>query len=447
MPFYEPADLARAAQPRGLRPEQPIPYGTAAQFVGAANRFGPTPLLNVSEPQVLGLPGAWRAVNLIANGVASMGPFKGYGGDGITPMDPQPQVCVRPNVTMTWEEFCSMAVASAITRGNFVGIGADWDPNTFYPRQVIPAPVDIVQCFYDADGYLRYTIGGKEYSPLDVIHVRGFTLPGNPWGLGCVEVFRRDFGRLLEEQHYAADTFHRGSVPPGILETPRPRYVDGEAKDVQAQWVEEHGAGQRVPAVVPQGWKFTPISFSPLDMQFLQSRQFSIAELAFMFWLDPTDLAASISSGGNMTYANVEQREISRVTDAFGPWARRFEQSWSDLLPAGNIARLVPEQRLRMDAKTRAEVDALEIDARILAPSEAREARGKLPLTSKQLEELDAQPPAQPAPNAAATHFAQDTAAAAAVPGSPAPAAPTKAVTVPAHTRTMPTRQGSNGNG
>ena len=45
---------------------------------------------------------------------------------------------------------------------------------------------------------------------------------------------------------------------------------------------------------------------------------------------------------------------------------------------------------LAMDDKTRAEVDKLKIDARTLAPSEAREKEDRAPFTPEQLAEFDA---------------------------------------------------------
>lgn len=386
--IYQPVDLAsaeaEAARPRGLRPALGLPYGTAGSLLGVHNQFGPQPLQNVTETQVMGLPSAWYCLNKIASGVASMWPLDVKAGDGVTAL-PRPNICARPDSTMSLESFVTMAVACAVARGNYIGIRADLDPTTYFPRQVISAPPDICTAFYDADGYLWYTVGGKLYHPDDIVHVPGLTLPGNPWGFGVVEVFRRGLGAALEQQHLSADTYHRGSVPPGILTVPRPRLAPGEAKDVQGQWIDAHGQGQRVPAVIAQGWKFEPIAWSPEDSQFLQAQAFTVAQMAFMFGFDPADLAASIGTGGaNLTYANIEQREQGRIIDVYGPWSRRFEQAWSDMLPADQFAHAVPENRLRMDSETRAKVDETDIGSGVIDVDEARRARRLPPLTAAQ---------------------------------------------------------------
>jgi HK97 family phage portal protein len=395
--IFEPVDLQRAARPRGLRPEQPVPFGNGLYAGhGFNNRFGPTPLLGVNEVQVMGLPGAWYCVNKIANGVASMAPLEVVDGDGTTSLD-TPPICARPNAMMTNEWFWTQAVASAVMRGNFIGILADLDPITFYPRQVIPVPPDVCQAYYDDDGFLQYTISGVPYHPDDVLHVPGFTLPGVPWGFGMVETFRRGLGAALEQQHMAADTYHSASVPPGVLTVPRPRLAPGEAEGIQGQWTEAHGSGTRVPAVLPQGWDWKAITWSPEDAQFLESRQFSVAELALMAGMDPSDLGASLAGASNsITYANVEQREISRVQDVYGPWMRKFEQAWSDVIPADSEARFVPARRFRLDAKTEAEVHEIRIASKVETPDEARKDMGRPPLTAAQKKEMAASAPPPP---------------------------------------------------
>jgi phage portal protein BeeE len=98
----------------------------------------------------------------------------------------------------------------------------------------------------------------------------------------------------------------------------------------------------------------TPLSFSPADAQFLERTQLTYADIAFMFLLDPTDLTVAVgSTSTTLTYANREQREIERLTHAVGPWLRRFEQAWADLLPGRRTMAFNIENLLRTDTATR----------------------------------------------------------------------------------------------
>ena len=369
------AAAKRGGTPRGVRPDVPYPFG---QLLPMPTQFGPTVPPTVTDFQTFGLPAAWRAVNLIANGVAQMAPLKCFGPDGIKVLD-TPPVAARPNSTITSYAFWHQAVAIAIMRGNFLGILADFD-DLGYPRQVVPVPPIISYAVYEA-GRTVFYIGGVAYQSHEVVHVPGFLVPGSPWGLGVVGNFRRSIGIALEEQHMAADTYHRGSVPSGVITTDRPRQSSEQAEEVQSQWIQAHGSGQRKPAVLPAEWKFTPLSWSPQDAQFLQSRQFSIVEIAYMFNLDPSDLGAALDSGkgGSITYANIEQREISRTADAYGPWMRRFEEAWSDLIPGGNMVKFQPTNYLRLDAETSATVHQINITTGMETLDEARAQDGKPP--------------------------------------------------------------------
>jgi phage portal protein BeeE len=116
----------------------------------------------------------------------------------------------------------------------------------------------------------------------------------------------------------------------------------------------------------------TPLAFSPSDAQFLESKQLGIAEVAFMFLLDPTDLTTSVGSAGTLTYANREQREIDRLTHAVGPWLRRFEQAWADNLPGRRTIRFNVENLLRTDTLTRLQASEIALRNGVFTLNDAR---------------------------------------------------------------------------
>lgn len=388
------------ARSRNLRPELPNQFGNVFPWPSS---FGPTVAPVVSDLQVMGLPAAWRAINLVANGLAMMAPLDVYEDDELlVKVAPRPSIADRPNVTMTSHEFWFQAAAVALCRGQYIALHADFDPSTGYPNQVVPVPIGFAHPYYDTAGYTVYEIAGELYSSEQVTHVRWLQLPGSPRGIGPVEIHRRALGSSLEMQHLKADTYARGSVPSGIIEVPIPNPDKTQMEDVQTQWIDNHGMQHR-PAVLPQDWKFIPLTFSPVDAQFLEAMQYGVAETAFIFGLDPTDLNASLSGGSaSITYANIEQRQIARTTDAYGPWMNRFEQAWADLLPGRQVTRFDPNRLMRTDALTTARVHALNIDTGVETDDEARAMAGRPPLTPAQREQRAAVKPAPIAPNAAA---------------------------------------------
>lgn len=363
-------------RPRGTRPELPAAAPGSSIFPGSG-QWGDIPLPLASTSTVLGIPAANRAKSLISNAVAQMAPMKLWGADGFIADNP-PSIITRPNSVYTCFDFFAMATDLAIMRGNFVGILADFDSKG-YAQQIVPVSPGFFLAYIDGAGYTVYSIAGHGVLSRDqVVHIRANGAPQQPMGIGVVEQFRRSIGQALDEQNYAADTFRSGAVPAGTIELDMPEVSKAQADFVQAEWLTNH-AGGRAPAVLPNTMKFTPTTWTPQDMEFLQSREFTVATIAHMFNLDPTDLGAAMS-GASMTYANIEQRQQQRITDTYAPWMLRFEQEWSDLVPGGNTAKMCPENLLRTDSKTRAEVQQLEIGNEVLTVDEARKIQGKKPL-------------------------------------------------------------------
>lgn len=348
-------------------------------FAGSNLWGSSSPVPLVSEGNVLGLPAAWRAINLCANGVAQMTPPRVLAADGVTPLD-APPIVTRPCAAMGAFDFWHSAVAHLNSTGNLVGILADPEPATGWPRQAIPVNSSFVHCYFDAAGFVRYTIGDLDLSAEEVVHVRLYTIPGDPWGIGAVTNFRRALGAKLDEQNLSAGTFKQGAVPSGIVKVHRPKVTKDQADEIQEQWITAHSSGGRVPAVLSEQFDFTPIAWSPEDAEFLASRQFSVAEIAFMFNLDPTDLAAAMGMSGALTYANTTQREVSRTVNTYGPICRRFGDAWSDLLPGGSFVQFVPEHLMLMTPLERAELQAVELTSGTLTKNEARAALNREPI-------------------------------------------------------------------
>lgn len=363
------------ARPRGVRPELPAAAPSANIYPGIS-QWGAIDLPNPSATTVMGLPAASRARSLIANAVAQMAPMFLQDKDGFT-ADSAPTILTRPNSTWGTFDFFSMVVEQAITHGNFLGLLADFDSDG-YAQQIVPVPWGFWLAYFDVNGYLVYDVNGDLYSRDQVAHVRANASPQQPMGVGVVTQFRRSLGQALDQQNFAADTYRSGSVPSGVITLEKDEIDVTQADLVISQWIGNH-AGGRAPAVMPKTMTFTPLSWSPEDMQFLEARQHTVAEVAHMFNLDPTDLGAALA-GSSITYSNIEQRQQQRITDSYAPWMRRIEEEWSDLIPGGNVAKLNPDALLRTDSETRAKVDQLEIANETSTVDEARKRLGKKPL-------------------------------------------------------------------
>ncbi len=378
---------ARARDTRRTVPN-PVPtaatantFGTIAEFVAAdqAALQG----IGVTQSSLLGLPAANYAVNKIANAIASMSPLVVVEGDGITRRQSTPPIAARPLATLGTFAFWHLAVSHALTTGNFLGLLADFDANGF-ARQVMPVPSNIVSAYFDQAGYAVYEVAGIPYGTQDVVHIPGpHIAPGELWARSPVQVYRQALGMHVAEQTYGANSFATGAVPSAIISLDRDEVPERVAQQVQTDWLARHGAAQRRPAVTPRTMTITPLSWSPHDAEFIESRKMSVAECALMFDLDPSDLGASIG-GQSMTYANISDRQVARIVEVYGPWARRFEEGWSDLIPGPATCQFQPEKLLRMSPKELADLQSVRLSSGVRTVDEERMAEGLPPMPEEE---------------------------------------------------------------
>lgn len=370
--------------------ESIFPFIGRAKPPPVVEGHSPTPLLShyptfgvsdttlsgyATEQSLTGLPAADYCLNLIANAVAQMLKHGHVNGT-----EARPLICDRPNLLYPGSyEFWYEAVATCIVHGNYIALVAEVDTDG-YALQVQPVHPSIVSLRL-VGGFPVYTINGRDYSWRQVVHVRGFTVPGSRWGIGVLERHRRHLTAAYDEQ-----TAHRTNVAHGgpklvvSLDTPGMPNQD-ELDRLSAAWTTKYASGKREPAFLPRTMQVQPVLWTPEEAEFLESRSLTIAETAFIFGISPALLTASVGNGSALTYANLQERTKALVIDSYGPWLHRFEDVWSDLLPEGERFEGNVEALLRMTPEERMHVHILAQQAGIETQDESRAIYGKPPIT------------------------------------------------------------------
>ena len=229
----------------------------------------------------------------------------------------------------------------------------------------------------------------SEHGTDDIIHIRALSTDGLV-GLSPVRQCRVAMGLSQSLAEHAAMFFEAGARPTGILKVP---VGSGEALErVQAAWTNKHAGTRNAHriAVVSGDVDFTAITGPLDDLQFVQQRHLSTAEIARIFRIPPFMLGAS--SGDSMTYSSTEMQSLAFVTFALRPWLVLIEQAISEhaaLCPGALYVEFLLDALLRADSKTRSEVytAALNPDTGYMTRAEVR-AR----------ENLDPEPATAPAP-------------------------------------------------
>jgi HK97 family phage portal protein len=157
--------------------------------------------------------------------------------------------------------------------------------------------------------------------PYDVLHIPGLGFDGLV-GYSPIAMAKNAIGLAIATEEYGAKFFANGAAPSGVLEHP------GTIKDptkVRDAWQSQFGGSQNSGkvAVLEEGMKYTPISISPEQAQFLQTRRFQINEIARIFRVPPHMLADLEKS----SFSNIEQQSLEFVKYTLDPWVVRWEQT------------------------------------------------------------------------------------------------------------------------
>ena len=157
--------------------------------------------------------------------------------------------------------------------------------------------------------------------PSDVLHIPGLGFDGLV-GYSPIAMAKNAIGMAIACEEYGAKFFANGATPGGILEHP------GTVKDpqrVRDSWTSAFGGSSNANkvAVLEEGMKYTPISISPEQAQFLETRKFQINEIARIFRVPPH----MVGDLEKASFSNIEQQSLEFVKYTLDPWVARWEQA------------------------------------------------------------------------------------------------------------------------
>ena len=157
--------------------------------------------------------------------------------------------------------------------------------------------------------------------PHDVLHIPGLGFDGLV-GYSPIAMAKNAIGLAIATEEYGSKFFANGAAPSGVLEHP------GTIKDpskVRESWQATFGGSGNANkiAVLEEGMKYTPISISPEQAQFLETRKFQIDEIARIFRVPPHMIGDLEKSSFN----NIEQQSLEFVKYTLDPWVSRWEQA------------------------------------------------------------------------------------------------------------------------
>lgn len=245
----------------------------------------------------------------------------------------------RPNDSQTWPELVDMMTGHCVIRGNAyarVYRGDDGSPIALEPYH--PDWISVVRL--STTGRYRYDVslpsgGTVRLLPEEVLHLRDSSDDGIV-GRSRISRARGAVVGALQADQYARSTFANGASMSGVLS--HPENIGEEAserlrKSFEATYSGTSKAG-RV-AILEEGLRWQQISVSPDDAQALESRQFSIQEIARIFGC-PGPVVNDFSGGGG-AYSSVVEVNRWFIQTTIMWWVKRWEKILEHTLltPAG----------------------------------------------------------------------------------------------------------------
>lgn len=293
---------------------------------------------------------------------------------------------LAPNPEMSAMQFRVAMIIGAIIYGNSYaeierdGIGRPVALWPLDPLAVEPYRFPSGELTYRIVGGSREVPGNDIYMPVkNVFHLRNLHTKDGINGLGVVAYASETLGISLGGDRFANGLFTNAGIPSGYLTLPGGLEEDS-IKRIKQGW-EENYSGRKVggTAILEEGMKYETISMAPDALQFLESRKFSVFEIARFLNVAPTKLFAE----GAATYNNIEHTNLEGVIDVLSWWCKNLEQEADIKLLSyrfgGKRTELNIYEIFRGDMDTRSQYFSRMLAAGAITPNEIREEEGYAP--------------------------------------------------------------------
>ena len=230
----------------------------------------------------------------------------------------------RPNPYMSAFDWKVLMIARANLWGNGY---AEIEHDTMNrPIALWPIASDRVTPKMDSDVGLYYEVSQRNTEkiiiyPENMFHLRG--LGDEKEGYSVVALAARSIGAGLAADEFAASFYENGVVFSGHLKHPKP--LGDKAYDrLKKEFTEEHAGPRKSwkPLILEEGMEWQTLTMPLKDAQFLESRKFTVTEIARWFRVPPHKIADLERA----TFSNIEHQSIEVVQDTIIPWAMRLEQ-------------------------------------------------------------------------------------------------------------------------
>lgn len=224
------------------------------------------------------------------------------------------------------------------------------------------------------------SISKKFVEPINLIHIRMLTDDGIN-GKSILSYADTTLKLSGAAEKSAQSFFNSGCTVQGILSTDSPRLTKEQRQSIRQAWGESQlGQGTGI-SVLEAGMKYTPVSSNSKDSQLLESRLYSVQEIARFFNISPT-LLGDLSK---TSYNTLEASQQAFVLNALMPYVDMLEQELNEKLlsPAQKQSYYIDiyeQDIIKADKQSQVNYLTTLVNAGIITRNEARIELGFSPM-------------------------------------------------------------------
>ena len=379
--------LRRAWERRSIASDPPAGYGVPGfgEWLSGM-RWSPATVGSATVEQSMQLSAVFACLRLLSEAIATLplGTFRrtAHGRESVDA--PVWLRFVPPGESRI--TFLSKVMMSLLTDGNsFIWTQRDDDGEVIALSVLDPTQVEVGSIA----GLPEYRIGSAVYGHLDLLPIRGMTLGSSERGISPLTAARLvvDGGRKAQE--FGSALHANSAVPPAIIELPESGNAT-IAREVGKLWNETHGgtANAGKVGVLMGGASLKTIAVNPADAEWLDSKKFSVAEIARFFGVPPhliADASNSTSWGSGLAEQNLAFGQFS-----LRPWSERIEEGLGRLFALSADPDLFV--KLNLDALLRSSLSdryasyKVGIESGFLTVNEARELEDLPPIANQNVD-------------------------------------------------------------
>lgn len=283
----------------------------------------------VTENTALTVSAVYACCALRAKTIASLhlGLYETLGNGDVREVTDAPEyytICDEPSdlySSYTWRstsEYHQSLLGNSYSKISF-------DKNGRVRRLTLIDPQHVTPFFYNDrlwyDVTHNHTGRRETLAASEVLHIKNMSSDGLV-GKSQLTVARQTIGQAIAAEKLAATLYKNGGLIKGVLEHPGKLKADqiaelrGSIRSIIQDYENTSGI-----AVLQDGMKFSPISMTPKDAEWIASHSLSVRDIARFYGIPPH----MIGDLERATFSNIEQQSIEFVQHVVRPQVKNWE--------------------------------------------------------------------------------------------------------------------------